>query len=346
MRREGRDIACAIVGVSGYTGGVLAELLLGHPAARLAGAFGSARRAEGVRLDGLFPSLRGRVDLAVEAYSAEAVRGCGAEVCFLCTPHEASAEVAPELLGMGLRVFDLSGAFRISEPSAYPAHYGFAHPRPDLLSSRVYGLVELVGAALRGAALVAVPGCYTTSAILPLRPLVEAGSLRPWPRPVIDSTSGVSGAGRSPTMRNLFSEVSQSPYGVPTHRHTPEIVEHSGSEVVFTPHLGPYDRGILTTMHLELADGWDGARLRGVLERRYAGSRFVRVLPAGILPSVGGVRGTNFIDIAVDVDDRGHARVFSALDNLVKGASGQAVQCFNVALGLDEAAGLLAEVRL
>lgn len=333
------------MGAPGYTGAEALDILLRHPRVEVAGLFGSDRRAGEAEqpMSDLFPRFRGVCDIPVRAGSAEAVIATGAQAAMLATPHEASHDLAPALLDAGIAVFDLSAAFRLSDPRAYPKHYGFEHKRPDLLASAVYGLVEHNRERLRAADLVAVPGCYPTSAILPLRPLVEAGAVRAGTRPIIDSTSGVSGAGRKAHLTSLFCEVSQQPYGVLKHRHQPEIDEHAGAPTVFTPHLGPFDRGIVSTIHVELSSGWTGARVRTLLTDRYSADPFVRVLPPDRWPSAGAVRGTNFCDIGLAVDEpHGHLIVVSAIDNLVKGAAGQAVQCLNVRFGCPETMGLLA----
>lgn len=354
----GGEVDAVIVGASGYTGGVLAELLLAHPRVRLAGVFGSSRREEAsVALSALHPCLRGRTSLRVRGGEAGsilgALAGSAGGVVFLATPHEASAALAPALLAGGCTVVDLSAAFRLGDASMYPAYYGFEHPAAGLLAGRpggaVYGLAEHASAALRGARLIAVPGCYPTASLLALRPLAERGLVESGWRPIIDATSGVSGAGRVARQSAMFCEVSQGAYGVPAHRHGPEIDLHAGgaAPVVFTPHLGPYDRGIAATMHVRLAPGVGGAEVGAALREAYDGRGFVRLL-GGIgedegasPPSVGGVRGTNCCDIAWHAPERGgHARLFSAIDNLVKGASGQAVQCLNLAMGWDERLGL------
>ncbi len=335
----------AIVGAAGYTGAEALDILLRHPGAEVVGLFGSDRRAVDAAqtIDELFPRFRTRCALPVLAGSAEAIIGSRPHAALLATPHEASHDLAPALLDAGIVVFDLSAAFRLSEAGAYPAHYAFEHRRPDLLRTAVYGLVEHNRERLRAASLVAVPGCYPTSAILPLRPLVDAGAVRAGTRPIIDSTSGVSGAGRKPHLTNLFCEVSQQAYGVLSHRHQPEINQHCGTPTLFTPHLGPYDRGIVSTIHVELAPGWTDARLRTLYEDRYAREPFIRLLAPGRWPSAGAVRGTNYCDIALALDAaHDHLIIVSAIDNLVKGAAGQAVQAMNVRFALPEGAGLLA----
>ncbi|MBL0927932.1 MAG: N-acetyl-gamma-glutamyl-phosphate reductase [Phycisphaerales bacterium] len=336
----------AIIGAAGYSGGELVECLLAHPRCAVAGLFASAKRAEGEKpqtIGELFPRLRARIDLPVEAADPARIAQLKPDAVFLCTPHAASHDLAPELLSAipGVVVLDLSAAFRLKDASLYPRKYAFEHRHPRLLERAVYGIPELFRAQLRTADLVAVAGCYPTSAILPLRPLVAAGALAAAGRVIIDSTSGVSGAGRSPQVKTLFCEVSLQPYEVFHHRHNPEIDAYAGRPTLFTPHLGPYDRGILSTIHAELAPGWTAARCRDELARCYAAEPFVRLLPPGAWPSVAGVERTNFCDIGLAADDAsGHLIVVSAIDNLVKGAAGQAVQCLNARFGWPETMGL------
>jgi N-acetyl-gamma-glutamyl-phosphate reductase len=345
------SIRVVIVGAAGYAGAELASLLLRHSQARIVGIFGSARRDEHApTLSEVFGRFRGLLDLPIRAASVSEIKACEPDAVFLATPHLASIELATGLLeGSASRrcvVFDLSAAFRLKDARAYPSRYGFEHPRPDLLAKAVYGLPELWRDAVRHADLVAVPGCYPTSAILPLAPLVRAGAVAKRPdgrcvRPIIDSTSGVSGAGRTPELRSMFCEVHQKPYAVLSHRHQPEIDAYVGVETLFTPHLGPYERGILSTIHVELERGWNEMRVRDVLAEAYAGEMFVRLCRADVWPSVGDVRGTNYCDIAIAVDEPwSHLLMVSAIDNLVKGAAGQAVQCMNVRFGFSEATGL------
>lgn len=343
-----------IVGASGYSGAELAEILLGHPGATIAGVFGSAARAgEPEPFFATFPRFRGRLDMALEPATPDAIASKKPDAVFLCTPHEASLELTGPLRERGLLVIDLSAAFRLKDAALYPKHYGFEHGGKALLAEAVYGMPELgeTRAALRTAGLIAAPGCYPTASVLALSPLVRAGAVVPRAdgrptRPIIDATSGVSGAGRKAERKYLFCEVSQQAYGVLSHRHQPEIDAYAGVGTVFTPHLGPYDRGILATIHVELAHGWTGARVRDIYERAYRAEPFVRVLPAGSWPAVADVRGTNCCDIAFAVDEaNGHLVVVSAIDNLVKGAAGQAVQCMNIRLGMSEGAGLIGKAR-
>ncbi len=350
-------IKCAIVGAAGYAGAELLSILLEHPAAEVVGLFGSdkapsssaaATAALAPEIADLHPRFRALCDLRVAPATPQGVAasGGGVDAVFLATPHQASHDLAPDLLSRGIKVFDLSASFRFKDASVYPKHYGFAHAHPALLSQSVYGLPELFRAEIAGADLIGVPGCYPTSAILALAPLVRAGAVDASRRVIVDSISGVSGAGRSANVATLFCEVSVRPYEVLKHRHTPEIEAYAGTPVYFTPHVGPYERGIVSTIHMELSPGWSDAKLREVFAGAYADEPFVRVLPPGAWPSVGAVRGTNFCDIALAVDEPNrHAVIVSAIDNLIKGAAGQAVQCMNIRFGLDETASLLPAPR-
>lgn len=327
----------AIIGASGYTGIEAATLIARHPALHLVGLFGSpARQAGSVPFGDLAPSLRGVVDLTLEPFELDAVLTLSPDVVLLATPHEASARVAPALLDAGIRVVDLSGAFRLAAAD-YPTHYGFEHPSPSLLAEAAFGLPEINRAAITDAALVAVAGCYPTSAIIPLH--AAATCIEPGSRVIVDSISGVSGAGRGAKASTSFCEVSVAPYAVLTHRHQPEMQRYTGADVHFTPQVGPFDRGIVSTIHLELAG--DEADLRAALYQALDGEPFVRLLDADSWPSVAGVRHTNFIDIAMTSRD-GHGVIVAAIDNLTKGAAGQGVQCMNIMLGLDETLGLTA----
>ncbi len=330
----------AVVGAAGYSGAEIVAMLAAHPEVSVVGVYGSGSRAGNEALSSVHPRLRGVADLPIEAADPSAIIASGAKAVFLCTPHEASEALAPALLDAGLAVLDLSASFRLRDPALYPAHYGFEHRHPDLLATAVYGLAELRRNDLIGAQLIAVPGCYPTSVILPVRPLVDAGLVLP-DRVIVDSASGVSGAGRTAAVKSLFCEVSMQPYGVLSHRHQPEMAQETGADVLFTPHLGCWDRGILSTIHADLAPGTTVDACRQALTDRYAASAFVRVLPEGSWPSVAGVERTNFCDIGLGgCDRRGHLVIVSAIDNLVKGAAGQALQCMNLRFGFPESMGL------
>lgn len=338
-----------IVGAAGYSGAELVSILLGHPRVEIVGLFGSARRGGSGgtfrTLADVFPRFRNRIDLPLHAADPKEIAALRPDAVFLATPHEASMELAPELLETGLRVLDLSAAFRFRDASVYPTHYGFTHTQPGLLETAVYGLPELNRHRIRTAMLIAVPGCYPTSSILPLSPIISAGALRldagvPR-RPIIDSTSGVSGAGRALKESSLFCEVSLQPYGVFSHRHTPEISAYCGAPVIFTPHLGAYERGILSTIHMDLAEGWTGERVSHTLHQAYEREPFVRLCRPGTWPAVADVRHTNFCDVGWAVEENsGHLIIASAIDNLTKGAAGQAVQCMNLCFDFSEPSGL------
>lgn len=338
-------VRAIVVGASGYSGAEAAGLLLRHPSAELVGVFGSVRRGGNAeeapaRLDELHPRFAGGTDLRVGAYDASSALALKPDVAFLATPHEVSEQIAGELLSAGVVVIDISAAFRFRDASQYARAYGHEHGAPGLLERAVYGIPEINRSAIRSAGLIACAGCYPTSVILALRPLAKAGAIDWTRRPIIDSTSGVSGAGRGLSQAALFCEVSLAPYKVLSHRHQPEISEQLGGPVYFTPHLGAFERGILSTMHVELLGSFDAGSARKLLEEVYGGEAFVRVLPEGRWPSVAAVRHTNRCDIGVAGDEEGHLIVVSAIDNLVKGAAGQAVQCMNVRFGFPEGASL------
>lgn len=341
---DGRELRCAIVGAGGYSGGELVSILLGRPNARIVGLFGSDRRGVEApqRISDVFRRFRSACDMPIVPATLDAIAACRPDVVFLATPHIVSYELAPRLALEGITVIDLSAAFRLKDAALYPKHYAFDHAQAVWLEKAVYGVPELFRAKLQGAKLIAVAGCYPTSAILPLAPLVRAGAIHPARAPIIDSVSGVSGAGRHATLTSSFCEVSLQPYNVLKHRHQPEIDAYAGTRTVFTPHLGPFDRGILSTIHAELSDGWPAQRIFDTFHAAYAHEPFIRLLPAGVWPSIAAVQRQNFCDIGWAVDEaHKHLIVVSALDNLVKGAAGQAVQCMNAAFALPETMGLL-----
>jgi N-acetyl-gamma-glutamyl-phosphate reductase len=338
-------IRTAIVGASGYAGAELLAILSAHPHAQVVGLFGSSRKAEegAPTAADLFPRFESLPigALKVEPFSVDAARALDLDAIFLATPHELSHEVGQALVDAGVVVLDLSAAFRLSDRAVFERNYGFAHQFPALLAEAAYGLAEFNDAQIDKARIVAVPGCYPTASILAIRPLVEAGLVDTTRPAIVDAVSGVSGAGRKAEVKSLFCEVSMQAYGVFKHRHRPEIAEHAGIATIFTPHLGCYDRGILATIHLELVPGTTEAQVRAAFDAAYANRPFVRVLKAGRWPSVSAVERTNFCDIGFALEGS-HLIVESAIDNLVKGAAGQAVQCMNIRFGLDETAGFLA----
>ncbi len=336
----------SIVGGSGYTGFELLRILAGHTGAEVVSV--SSRQYKGQGVTELFPSLRGFYD-GLSFKDPSELGSDGGDIFFSALPHGASMEVVPGLLKAGKRVVDLSADFRLHDAGLYRKWYG-EHGAKELLKDAVYGLPELHGERVKGASLVANPGCYPTSALLALAPvmgggLVETGSI------VIDSKSGVSGAGRTPTPGSSFIEVAGGfkPYSVGSHRHTPEMEQElsllSGGEVsiTFVPHLLPVSRGILSTIYAGLKKDLSTAELLAAYREFYAGKPFVRVLPEGAFPNINQVRGSNYCDIGLVVDgEKKRLVVVSAIDNLVKGASGQAVQNMNLMCGMDETIGLTA----
>jgi N-acetyl-gamma-glutamyl-phosphate reductase len=334
-------IRVAVLGASGYAARELLKLLLAHPAAKLTAL---ASRQEGEpHIGDVHPLLRGRLDLRLENLVPAQIAQ-RADCVFSCLPHAASAEAVMPLLAAGARVVDLSADYRLNDAAVYAQWYDHQHPDPARLAETVYGLPEFYRERIRSAKLVANPGCYPTSAILPLAPLLRAKLISP-DGLIVDSKSGVSGAGRTPKPNLHYPEANESfsAYGVGNHRHTPEIdqvlsdVGGAATNVVFTPHLVPMDRGILTTTYATPAAGVDAAIAINTLRECYADEPFVRVVDG--LPTTKDVVGTNFCDIAVRLV-RGRLVTISVIDNLVKGAAGAAVQNFNLMYGLAETTAL------
>lgn len=346
------SLSVAIVGASGYTGAELLRLLLAHPSARIARVF--ARRSAGERVDEVFPQLRGALSMAIEAFDADAA--AEADVVFTALPHGESARAVLDLAERGARVIDLSADFRLRDPATYARWYGGeegeGHPAPALLERAVYGVPERYRGALSEAQIVAGPGCYPTAAILAAAPLLSRGLIEP--DLVVDAKSGASGAGRSPSRATHLPEAGEGvrAYKVASgHRHTPEIVQELGraaggdAKVLFTPHLLPMSRGLLACAYARPAGeaARNPAAIREAIEEAYADERFVTALPPGACPDTAHVRGSNRAHVSAHYDE-GSGRVLAmcALDNLVKGASGQAIQCMNLMVGLEETAGLAA----
>lgn len=335
----------AVVGVSGYTGFELAKILLRHPAARSLTFY--VREPQGAHcLTELFPQLRGWGQAPVRALSVDAIANSGAGTGFLATPHEASAEIAPELLGAGLRVVDLSGAFRFHWAATFEKWYKLPTPHAAWLGEAVYGLPEFYSKEIAAARLVANPGCYATSVILAVKPLADAGWIAESSTVVCDCKSGATGAGKELRRDLQFSELDENfkAYNLFSHRHTPEITEHTGlpeSQVVFSTHLLPLARGILSTIYVTLSEAQSGDKVESLFRKTYAGRPMVRIWKAGTLPELQHVAHTNFADIGFALDASGRRLVIvSCLDNLGKGAAGQAVQNFNHLLGIEEQTGL------
>src|ERR1700722_16375118 len=339
----------AVVGATGYAGYELARLLLRHPHIDTPTFFLRDSRANVRCLTELFPQLRGWGEAPCKPLSVDAVAKSGAEVVFLSTPHEASLELVPELLkaNPALRIVDLSGAFRFRHAETFANWYKLPAPDAELLADAVYGLPELYASALPRARIVGNPGCYPTSVILGLKPLVDAGWINAARGIVCDCKSGVTGAGKEPKRETQFAEVSDNfrAYGLFTHRHTPEVSEHLGfraEDFVFTTHLLPVDRGILSTLYIWLKSPRQAPDIEALFRKFYAGRPMVRMMPAGTLPELQHVTHTNFCDIGFALDASGERLVVvSCLDNLGKGAAGQAIQNFNGMYGYPETAGLL-----
>lgn len=340
------EVRTAVIGATGYSGYELARLLLRHP--RVAAPTFYLRETNGAKvLADVFPALRGWKEAPVRQFSVEAVASGGAQVVFLATPHEASIETVPALVNAGLRVVDLSGGFRFRDGDTLATWYGLEPPAEALLRRAVYGLPELYSTEIKDADLVANPGCYPTAVILGLRPLVASGLLATGRGIVCDCKSGTSGAGKEPRRDTHFCEVNENfrAYKLFSHQHTPEVLEHTGldaGDVMFSTHLLPVNRGILSTLYAWLEAPAKPADIEALYRNYYAGRKMVRVWPAGKLPELQHVQHTNFCDIGITVDAAGRRlMVVSCLDNLGKGAAGQAVQNFNVMNGFEEAEGLI-----
>jgi N-acetyl-gamma-glutamyl-phosphate reductase len=339
----------AVVGVTGYAGFELAKLLLRHPEIEKPTFFLRESHVDVRCLTELFPQLRGWGEAPCKPLSVEAVAASGAQTVFLSTPHEASVEMVPALLkaNPSLRIVDLSGAFRFHDAATFTKWYKLAAPDASLLDEAVYGLPELYADKLPKARIVGNPGCYPTSVILGLKPILDAGWVDRKRGIVCDCKSGVTGAGKEPRRDTQFVEVNENfrAYNLFSHRHTPEVAEHLGlplGEFVFSTHLLPVDRGILSTLYVWLSDKREAADVEALYRGFYAGKPFVRVLPAGQMPELQHVTHTNFCDIGMALDASGERlAIVACLDNLGKGAAGQAVQNLNGMYGYPETAGLL-----
>jgi len=339
-------IRVAVVGATGYAGAEIVRILYNHPGIRL--TMLTSRQYAGVAFDNVFPSMTGAVNLICEALDVDELCD-NSDVVFTALPHKIPMTLVPELISKGKKVIDLSADFRFKDANIYEAHYQ-KHTAKDLLNQAVYGLCEIYFDKLKKADLVGAPGCYPTSVLLPLLPVIkgnyiDTGAL------VADSKSGVSGAGRSLSLTTHFCEVNESfkAYKVAEHRHNPEMEEILSIEagrpikLTFVPHLIPMSRGILTTLYANAVEGVTRKDIVNCLNTFYSGRPFIRILGESRLPDTRHVRGTNVCEIGVRLDERtGRLILISAIDNLVKGAAGQAVQNMNIMLGLDETAGLLA----
>ncbi len=337
-------IRTAIAGASGYTGLELVKLISNHPGASLEAV--TSNSYKGKSLTQVFPSLRGVQSLVCTSFDADELAS-KVDVVFLALPHKVSMDFAPGLIDRGVKVIDLSADFRFENPTAYEAAYQ-PHTALNLLKESVYGLCELNRERVRTARIVGNPGCYPTSILLPLVPLLSSNLISP-SGIISDSKSGVSGAGRSLSLTTHFCEVNESftAYKVGTHRHIPEIEEvltqAAGQPVAltFVPHLVPVTRGMVSTIYATVNPNVTKTDIRGALETVYGKEPFVRILPEGSFPAMSHVKNTNCCDIGLHMDSAsGRLILVSAIDNLIKGAAGQAIQNMNIMFAIDETAGL------
>lgn len=338
-------IRASVIGATGYAGEELVRLLASHPQVEIAHL--ASRSGEGQQIEDLYPSLRGNVRRTLDPVDP-ALIAKDSDVVFTALPHAAAADAVSELLALGTKVVDLSADFRYNDAQVYSQWYAVEHKYPDLLAEAVYGLPELYRKEIAGKRLIANPGCYTTSAILPLAPLLKEKLILP-KGIIIDAKSGVSGAGVKPSATVHFCEVDSSlkAYSVAKHRHTSEIEQElsikAGQEVVlsFTPHLLPIKRGILSTIYAELAQGVTANDITLAYETAYANEPFISLYPENSLPEIKHVSGSNRCGIGFVVDKRLNRLVIvSCLDNLIKGAAGQAIQNMNIIMDIDETCGL------
>ncbi|WJG10024.1 N-acetyl-gamma-glutamyl-phosphate reductase [Aliiglaciecola sp. LCG003] len=333
----------SVIGASGYAGAELIRLIAAHPTFSLASLHVSQQSQDaGKRISQIHPYLTGLTDLELQALGPDTLSQLAESVdaIFLATPHEASHDWMPTLANGKAKIFDLSGAFRLKDKQVFQKYYGFEHCHSELLEQAVYGLAEWNADAIANAKVVAVPGCYPTSAICALKPLIDAHLLDSAHLPIINAVSGVSGAGRKAALANSFCEVSLQAYGVLNHRHQPEICQILASEVIFTPHLGNFKRGILSTITVKTNAGVTQSQLDSAYHNAYQDTHVIRLLDH--FPKVADVVNTPHCDLHWKLDpNNGYAVIGSAIDNLLKGASSQAIQCANLAFGLASETGLL-----
>jgi len=337
-------IKVGIVGGTGYTGVELLRLLAAHPDAELTAI--TSRKEDGLPVSDMFPSLRGSVDLAFSSPDKADLTAC--DVVFFATPHGVAMAQAPALLAAGVKVIDLAADFRLKDQATFEKWYKIPHTAPELIEEAVYGLPELNREDIKGARLIANPGCYPTTMQLGFYPLLKAGIVDASSL-IADAKSGVSGAGRKAEIGTLFSEASDNfkAYGVHGHRHTPEtsaqLARFTDQEVglIFTPHLVPMIRGMHATLYARLTKEIDDTALQALFEDAYKDSAFVDVMPFGSHPETRSTRGSNMLRLALHRPEGGNTVVILVVqDNLMKGAAGQAVQCMNLMFGLDETTGL------
>ncbi|MBF0118974.1 MAG: N-acetyl-gamma-glutamyl-phosphate reductase [Desulfobacterales bacterium] len=337
-------IRVGIAGATGYTGAELVRILSNHPNVKI--TILTSRQNKGVPFDRVFPAMSGICDLICEEFSITKICD-NSDVVFMALPHKLPMGYAPEILKAGKKVIDLSADFRFNDPAKYEKYYE-PHVAKELLKDSVYGLCEIYFEKIKDANLIGNPGCYPTTVLLPLIPLLKS-KLIDKNSIIVDSKSGVSGAGRSPSLTSLYCEATESfkAYKIGNHRHTPEMEEILSKEagenvsITFTPHLVPMSRGMLSTIYATLSDGIKSSHIRDCLSSFYKARPFIRIKPDGMAPDTLHVRGTNYCDIGFKLDERkNRIIIISVIDNLVKGASGQAVQNMNIMFGIDEACSL------
>jgi len=332
-------LKAAVVGASGYTGVELAALIARHPQLSLTGVYvseGSADKGKSLaQLHGRWQGLLDDAILQPLADSELPQLAADNDMVFMATDHKVSHDIAPQLLAHDVVVLDLSGGFRFKQADVYAQYYGFSHQHSDWLQQAVYGLAEWNKHAISTAKLIAVPGCYPTASLTALKPLTEAELIETGYTPIINAVSGVSGAGRKASLTSSFCEVSLAPYGVLGHRHQPEISAQLGTDVIFTPHLGNFPRGIVATTTVKLKAGVTGAEVEAAYQQAYQHSRCVRMLE-GRWPAIQHVANTPYVDLAWKLDETNqHLVAVAAIDNLLKGAASQAIQCANIRFGLN-----------
>lgn len=346
------NIRVAVIGASGYTGGELLRLLSLHPHVELTRVVAS-EKSQGLAISSLLPHLTKIYDCSLSSLNPSSIAK-EVDVVFLSLPHTQSLQPVADFFSHGKQVIDLSADYRLQDPMVYEKWYQTSHPYPDLLKEAVYGLPELNRTAISKSRLVAVPGCYPTVAILQLVPFVAQGLLDPGSI-IIDAKSGISGAGRSPALPYHFPESHEAihAYKISKHRHVPEIEQELARltpastpttqvpSLIFTPHLIPVNRGILSTAYAKMKPGLDQSRLDSVYQSQYQDEYFIRLFPQAEGVNPNNLRGSNFCDLSCTYDPRsGYLITTGALDNLVKGAAGQAIQCMNLMVGLPETQGL------
>ncbi len=334
----------AVIGASGYAGAELVGLFSQHDKVSIQHLVVSENSSScGKLFSELHGRFKGICDLPLQSFSKEWFEASadGIDAVFFATPHEFSADWAHAFVEAGVKVFDLSGGFRLKNPQDYPTFYGFEHANVEALSSAVYGLAEWQQDDIANAKLIAVPGCYPTASLLSLKPITSNNFQVENALIVVNGISGVSGAGRNASLATNFNEVSLKPYNILQHRHQPEISQEANASVIFNPHLAPYKRGLLATVTLQLKTEVTSEQVAQVFEQAYADKPLVRLV--GAWPQIANVANTPFADVHWQLDEDKHVLVVScAIDNLLKGAASQALQCFNISLGLPSEYSMLA----